>query len=90
MMDMDGPMGGWDGGFWWPFILIRLLLWVVFLSVLAWFALRLFSRGRAAARPGAPRDSAEEILRERFARGEISADEYKRSLEVLRGKSLDG
>jgi uncharacterized membrane protein len=29
-------------------------------------------------------DSAEEILRQRFARGEIGAEEYERSLEVLR------
>jgi putative membrane protein len=29
-------------------------------------------------------DSAEEILRQRFARGEIDAQEYERSLEVLR------
>jgi putative membrane protein len=29
-------------------------------------------------------DSAEETLRQRFARGEIDADEYERSLEVLR------
>jgi uncharacterized membrane protein len=29
-------------------------------------------------------DSAEEILRQRFARGEIDAEEYERSLEVLR------
>ena len=29
-------------------------------------------------------DSAEETLRQRFARGEIDAEEYKRSLEVLR------
>src|SRR5215203_3635952 len=43
---MDGPMGGWDAGFWWPFILVRLLLWGVFLSLLVWFAVRMFSRGR--------------------------------------------
>jgi putative membrane protein len=29
-------------------------------------------------------DSAEEILRQRFARGEIDAEDYERSLEVLR------
>jgi uncharacterized membrane protein len=29
-------------------------------------------------------DSAEETLRRRFARGEIDAEEYERSLEVLR------
>jgi len=29
-------------------------------------------------------DSAEETLRQRFARGEIDSEEYERSLEVLR------
>ena len=29
-------------------------------------------------------DSAEETLRQRFARGEIDAEEYERSLKVLR------
>ena len=37
-------------------------------------------------------DSAEETLRQRFARGEIDAEEYERSLEVLRNGriSADG
>jgi putative membrane protein len=80
---MDGPMGGW-GGSWWPFMLIPLLLWGVFLSLLAWLAVRVFSKGRGAARPGATIDSAEEILRERFARGDISAEEYEKSMNALR------
>ena len=33
-------------------------------------------------------DSAEEILRQRFARGEIDAEEYERSLEVLRNRRV--
>ena len=81
---MDVPMGGW-GGLWWPFMLIPLLLWGVFLSLLVWLAVRVFSRGRGSARPGATVDSAEEILRERFARGDISEEEYERALEILRG-----
>ena len=80
---MDGPMGGW-GGLWSPFMLIPFLLWGVFLSLLVWLAVRLFSRGRGAARPGATIDSAEEILRERFARGDISAEEYEKSMKALR------
>jgi putative membrane protein len=80
---MDGPMGGW-GGLWWPFMLIPLLLWGVFLSLLVWFAVRILSKGRGAARPGATIDSAEEILRERFARGDISAEEYDKSMKALR------
>jgi putative membrane protein len=81
---MEGPMGGWDAGFWWPFMLVRLLLWGVFLSLLVWFAVRVFSRGRGDSHPGATKDSAEEILRERFARGDISAEEYEKSMKALR------
>jgi putative membrane protein len=49
------------------------------LAVAAWGATRLLP-----ARRGERAGSAEEILRERFARGEISAEEYKKSYEVLR------
>ena len=35
-------------------------------------------------------DSAEDILRERFARGEISAEEFQRSVEILRGVTVRG
>jgi putative membrane protein len=80
---MDDPVGGWSG-LWWPFMLIRLLILGVFLSLLVWFAVRVFSREGEAARPGATIDSAEEILRERFARGDISAEEYEKSMKALR------
>ncbi len=49
--------------------------------------MRLFPNRGGSERHGARVDSAEEILRERFARGEIDAEEYERSLEVLRGKT---
>src|ERR687891_3027290 len=84
MMNMPGAMGGWDAGFWWPFILVRLLLWGVFLSLVVWFAVRVFSRGRGDTPPGATKDSAGEILRERFARGDISAEEFEKSMRTMR------
>ena len=44
-----------------------------------------------AARPGAgSAGSAESVLRERFARGEIDETEYRQRLEVLRGDSYQG
>jgi len=48
------------------------------LTVAAWGVTRLL-----ASRRGERAGSAEEILRERFARGEISAEEYVKSYEVL-------
>lgn len=55
------------------------------LAVAAWGVTRLLPslRGERAG-------SAEEILRERFARGEISAEEFQRSVEILRGVTARG
>jgi putative membrane protein len=87
----DWNQHGWDGmrwgDSWWPWILFPLLFWGGILFLIAWTLARLFPRNLPSARPEAPRDSAEEILRERFARGEISAEEYTRSLEILRGNA---
>jgi hypothetical protein len=69
-------------------MLIPFLFWVGLLAFIAWILTRLFPRRRGRdgeAEP--PRDSAEEILRERFARGEVSEGEYLRALEILRGET---
>jgi uncharacterized membrane protein len=81
-MGEHGPMGGWD-----PFdffemmgSVIGLLLLVGLLVLIVWGASRFLS----VRRPVGQLDSAENILRNRFARGEIASEEYERSLEVLR------
>ena len=79
---MDGPMGGWG-----PFgvigMLFNFLVLVGLLALIAWGVSRVLS-----ARQGGERaDSAEEILRQRFARGEVDAEEYRRSYEALRKDS---
>ena len=70
----------WEPGF---------ILLIVFLgglvAAVVWLGVRIFPKVRRDERLEAPRDSAEEILRERFARGEITAEEYQRSIEILRG-----
>jgi putative membrane protein len=65
---------GWDGG---PWFLIFPILWIaLFLTlILMW-------RGRWGSRDGRP--SAESVLAERYARGEISEDEYRQRRNVLR------
>jgi uncharacterized membrane protein len=77
MMDMDGPMGGW-GLFGVIGMFFNLLVFVGLLALIAWGVSRILS-GRQGGE-----DSAEEILRQRFARGEINAEEYERSYEILR------
>ena len=57
---------------------VALLVLAALLAVAAWGATRLLPPRR-----GERAGSAEEILRERFARGEISAEEYVKSYRVL-------
>lgn len=78
-----GPLDG--------FLEPEFILLVVFLgglvAAVVWLGVRIFPRVRRDERLQAPRDSAEEILRERFARGEITAEEYQRSIKILRGEN---
>lgn len=48
------------------------------------------TRQGGEGRSGPDGPSAEEVLRERFARGEIDAGEYERSLEVLQRNGKTG
>ena len=81
---MDGMMGGGS----WLWMLVPLLFWGGLLAFAAWALVRIFpNRGGSDQFSGAREESAEEILRKRFARGEIDTEEYERSLEVLRRES---
>jgi putative membrane protein len=86
LLVQDGPpWAGHNGGdFWGPWILFPILFWGGIVFLIAWAVARIFPKGRGNDRLEAPRDSAEEILRERFARGEITTEEYEKSLEILR------
>jgi len=70
---------GWgDGpGPWFVFPLLFLALWI---AVLAFVAFR-FRRGGG---PPWSRPGGESVLGERYARGEIDADEYRQRRDVLR------
>jgi putative membrane protein len=60
-----------DGIWWLPFG----LLWLVVLGAFVWFVVRKIR----------PREhTATDILAERYARGELSSEEYRERLEVLR------
>jgi putative membrane protein len=68
---------GWDHS-WWP---IWPLLWIgLIVAIVVLFKRRHWS----AARPHVGTDRAKEILAERYARGEITSDEYRERLEQLR------
>ena len=70
---------------WEPEVLLLILFLGGLVAVVTWLVMRIFPKVRRDEQLEAPRDSAEEILRERFARGEITAEEYQRSIEILRG-----
>ena len=70
-----GPGGGW-GWLWGPIVL---LLWVALVATVVWFVAR---SGRPRERSGLER--AREVLAERYARGELTTDEYRERLEQLR------
>jgi putative membrane protein len=65
----------WGPGGWWP---IFPLLWFLVIGILV---VALFRRGGSRQ----PNRSAESVLGERFARGEIGEDEYRDRLNVLKG-----
>ncbi len=76
--------GGGSGHWWWwlvGFGLFALLVTAIVLVVVN------TSRGNGSASPaeGSPRSSAEDVLAERLARGEIDTDEYRQRLTALRG-----
>ena len=72
---------------WEPEVLLLILFLGGLVAVVTWLVVRIFPKVRRDERLEAPRDSAEEILRERFARGEITAEEYQRSIKILRGEN---
>ena len=73
-----------DGGFF-LVALLPLLLWVLLLVLGVILLVRLLNRSGASQPPQwGSGDSAEDVLRRRFATGEIDEEEYRRRLDVLR------
>lgn len=68
--DDDHHMSGWDGGWMWLWGSLMMLTWALVIGAVLWFLL-----GRRPTEP--PRPRSLDILDERFARGEISVDEYR-------------
>ena len=62
------------------------ILLLVVLGVVVFALIKVFPdwQDRVGLNNDGREDSAEETLRQRFARGEIDAEDYERSLEVLR------
>ena len=78
MWDRDDHMGG---GWWWV-MGVGWLLFLAFIGFLAYLVVRYVTEARGA-QPG--RSTAEDLLAERLARGEIDEEEYRRRRDALRG-----
>ncbi len=75
----------WDAGAW-VGMGVGMLVWLVVVVVVVWLIVRgliALERPRTEA-PATPKP--DEILRERFARGEIDAEEFERRLNLLQSR----
>jgi putative membrane protein len=66
------------------FGIVGLLVPILLVILAIWAISRMFSDWQDRVNPQRRENSAEETLSRRFARGEIDAEEYERSLETLR------
>ena len=78
------PHYSWMGGFF-PGGIVSMLLWVLIISAFVYLAIKLF-RALTSEQTKQNRDSFDsfEILKMRYARGEISHEEYLTMKETLR------
>jgi putative membrane protein len=87
--EYQGPGVGWSGD------MFSLLVSVMFIAVVVWVILALAGERHHhhglhrewGHGPKEPSSDALKILNERFARGEIDADEYTMRRDLLRGSS---
>ncbi len=80
-----GGFGRHRGGA--PFLMVLLLAAVVVLAVVAWRSRRPSAAPFVASPPASPTLNAQAILADRLARGEISPDDYRSAVSVLRETS---
>jgi len=90
MMGQGSMMDGW-GAFGWFGMLITLLFWGGLLVLIIWAVVRIVTaiehRQGTSAHPAqghTQSSSAEEILKERYARGEIDTKEFEERRRMLR------
>lgn len=71
-----GHMSGWGGGWMWLWGTITMLTWVAVIAAAVWLVARALGQG--------DRGRARQLLDERYARGELTTDEYRERVEALR------
>ena len=69
-------MSGWGGGWMWLWGTLMMLTWVALIAAAVWFV----ARSLTGQRP----NRAGDILDERYARGELTTEEYRERVDQLR------
>ena len=89
MMWSDG--GGWGAGQWLAMSLTMVLFWGLLAVAVYWVirSVRTEHRQAPPATPPSPAATADHLLAERFARGEIDAEEFAERRAVLHGAGPD-
>lgn len=72
-----------DGSVGWAGWVVMVLSMVAFWGLLAWVAVSLVRSAGRSSEPGSS-SASEEVLAERFARGDIDEEDYLQRSEVLR------
>ncbi len=91
-------MWGYGYGWWWPGMLLMGLFWIAVLGLIVWAVIAAVGRrshvppGGGPGGPGGPMGgpSAMEVLRQRYARGEIDDATYERMRERLEAAHSPG
>jgi putative membrane protein len=74
---------GWDAGGW-LMMGIGMLFWLLVLVAVVWIVVRMITvADRRQADGRSERDEALDLLRRRFANGEIDAEEFEQRLALL-------
>jgi putative membrane protein len=76
--------GGWGAGDWLAMSFMMVVFWGLLIALVIWLVRSTRSDRVPGRRPaGIPAQPADEVLAERFARGEIDEDEYTRRRALL-------
>ena len=75
-----GHMNGWGGGWMW---LWGIAMMAGFVALIVWLARSASANSGPSVPQRDPTERAKEILAERFAKGELSSDEYRERFSQL-------
>jgi len=61
-----------SGGMWFSW-----LFWIIFIAVIAWLIINMFNKSQKNSGPGSEKESPMDILKRRYANGEIDKKEFE-------------